>query len=73
MTQRLCYPLTDRFHPPQDKGQKIIQSMRQLEREKLKQMEQILSRGVEEPNLLVNLFPSCVQEEMNLYSKTPKT
>lgn len=43
--------------------------MRQLENEKMTQMEGFLSCGVDEPDLLVNLFSSCVQEEMAVYSK----
>ncbi|XP_067459682.1 secernin-3 [Thunnus thynnus] len=52
-----------------DRGQKIVQSMRQLEKEKMTQMEKILSHGIEEPDFLVNLFSNCVEEEMNVYSK----
>lgn len=43
--------------------------MRQLEKEKIEQMEEILSHGVKEPDRLVNLFSNSVQEEMNVYSK----
>lgn len=48
----------------------IVQSMRQLEKEKMTEMEKNLSHGVEEPDFLVNLFPECVKEEMNVYSKS---
>lgn len=44
--------------------------MRRLEKEKVTQMEEFLSRGVDKPDLLVNLFTSCVQEEMAVYGKS---
>ena len=44
--------------------------MRRLEKEKMTKMEEILSHGIKEPDLLVNLFPSCVQEEMAVYGKS---
>ena len=47
-----------------------MQSMRQLEKEKMTEMEEILSHGIEEPDFLVNLFSNSVQEEMNVYSKS---
>ncbi|XP_062287190.1 secernin-3 [Scomber scombrus] len=53
-----------------DRRQKIVQSMRQLEKEKMTEMEKNLSHGIEEPDFLVNLFPECVKEEMNVYSKS---
>lgn len=53
-----------------EKGQKITQNMRLLEEEKLKGMEEFLSHGVDKPDLLVNLFTSCVEEEMAVYGKS---
>ncbi|XP_024142029.1 secernin-3 isoform X2 [Oryzias melastigma] len=50
-----------------DRGQKIIESMRQLEKENLKKMEGV---SIDEPDLLVDLFSLSVQEEMSLYSKS---
>lgn len=44
--------------------------MRLLEEEKLKGMEEFLSHGVDKPDLLVNLFTSCVEEEMAVYGKS---
>lgn len=41
--------------------------MRKLEKETVSKMEQLLSGGVDEPDLLVNLFLGSVQEEMCLY------
>lgn len=43
--------------------------MRQLEKENMSKMEKFLSGGLDEPDLLVNLFLDSVQEEMCLYSK----
>lgn len=53
-----------------DRGQKITQSMRELEKEKIAQMEKILSEGITEPDYLVNLFSNSVQEEMAIYGKS---
>lgn len=44
--------------------------MRELEKEKMAQMETFLSDGVEEPDYLANLFSSSVQQEMAAYSKS---
>lgn len=43
--------------------------MRQLEKETMSKMEKFLSHGVDKPELLVNLFPDSVQEEMHVYNK----
>ncbi|XP_018531291.1 secernin-3 isoform X2 [Lates calcarifer] len=53
-----------------DRGQKIIENMRQLEKAKMTEMEKFLSDGIEEPDFLVNLFSSSIQEEMATYSKS---
>ncbi|XP_010792819.1 secernin-3 isoform X1 [Notothenia coriiceps] len=53
-----------------DRGKKITENMRRLEKEKMTEMEEILSHGIKEPDLLVNLFPRCVQEEMAVYGKS---
>ncbi|XP_041857427.1 secernin-3 [Melanotaenia boesemani] len=53
-----------------DKGQKITEMMRQLERELIHEMEKILTQGIEEPDDLVNLFSSSVQKEMSTYNKS---
>ncbi|KAM6978696.1 secernin-3 [Tautogolabrus adspersus] len=52
-----------------DRGKKITESMRKLEKDKMTQMEEILSHGVKEPDLLVNLFSSSVKEELAVYSQ----
>uniref|UniRef100_A0A3Q2YWG0 Secernin 3 n=1 Tax=Hippocampus comes TaxID=109280 RepID=A0A3Q2YWG0_HIPCM len=39
-----------------------------LECERMKQMEEILYCGVEQPETLLDLFPSAVRDEMELYS-----
>ncbi|XP_076603011.1 secernin-3 [Chaetodon auriga] len=53
-----------------ERGKKIKESMRLLEKQKMAQMEELLSHGVEEPDLLVNLFSSSVKEEVAVYSKS---
>nr|XP_020452058.1 secernin-3 [Monopterus albus]XP_020452059.1 secernin-3 [Monopterus albus]XP_020452060.1 secernin-3 [Monopterus albus]XP_020452061.1 secernin-3 [Monopterus albus] len=53
-----------------DRGKKIIESMRQAEKEKMSEMEEILLHGVEEPDFLVNLFSKSVKAEMAAYSKS---
>ncbi|XP_044071623.1 secernin-3 [Siniperca chuatsi] len=53
-----------------DRGKKITEGMRQLEKEKMTQMEEVLSHGIEEPDFLVNLFSSSVKAEMAVYSKS---
>lgn len=52
-----------------ERGKKITESMRQLEKEKMAEMEKILSEGIEEPDFLVNLFSTSVHEELATYSK----
>lgn len=44
--------------------------MRKLEKEKMTKMEKLLSHGVDEPDLLANLFSSSVKEEMAVYGKS---
>ncbi|XP_072253133.1 secernin-3 [Leuresthes tenuis] len=53
-----------------DKGQKITECMRQLEKETVKQMEEILTQGIDQPDLWVNLFSSSVEKELSTYSKS---
>lgn len=53
----------------QEKGKKITESMRKLEKDKMTEMEEIISHGVKETGPLVNLFSGSVEEEMALYSK----
>lgn len=53
----------------QDKGEKIMEQMKQLESEKMKEMEEILTIGIEQPDFLVDLFPRSVKEEMDIYGK----
>ncbi|XP_046902227.1 secernin-3 [Hypomesus transpacificus] len=52
-----------------EKGKMIMQNMRQLEKEKMADMETFLSSGVEDSSLVVNLFSRSVEEEMIAYSK----
>lgn len=51
-----------------ERGKRITESMRQLEKTKMTEMEQILSQGIEEPDFLVDLFSASVKEEMAAYS-----
>uniref|UniRef100_A0A1A8P9W2 Secernin 3 n=3 Tax=Nothobranchius TaxID=28779 RepID=A0A1A8P9W2_9TELE len=53
-----------------ERGQKITEGMRRLEKALMEEMETYLERGVEEPDLLVNLFPGSVQKEMSVYNKS---
>uniref|UniRef100_A0A8C3ARL8 Secernin 3 n=1 Tax=Cyclopterus lumpus TaxID=8103 RepID=A0A8C3ARL8_CYCLU len=53
-----------------DKGKKITESMRKLEKDKMTEMEKILSNGIEEPDLLADLFTRSVREEMAVYGKS---
>lgn len=53
-----------------DRGKKITERLEQLEKEKMEEMEEILSHGIEQPDLFANLFSSCVQEEMDAYGKS---
>lgn len=53
-----------------DRGQTITQRMRELEKNKMDEMEKILSEGIKEPDYVVNLFSNCVQEEMAVYGKS---
>ncbi|XP_074550950.1 secernin-3 [Halichoeres trimaculatus] len=52
-----------------EKGKKITERMRKLEKENMTKMEELLSSGVKEAGPLVNLFSGSVKEEMALYSK----
>ncbi|KAM4609031.1 secernin-3 [Polymixia lowei] len=52
-----------------ERGQKIMQNMRQLEKEKMAEMEERLLNGVQDSTLVVNLFSNSVEEEMSVYSK----
>lgn len=53
-----------------EKGKKIMQDLRQLEKEKMADMETFLTSGVDDSTLLVNLFSNSVVEEMNTYNKS---
>jgi len=44
--------------------------MRQQEKETVKQMEEILTQGIDQPDLWVNLFSSSVEKELSTYSKS---
>nr|XP_057937194.1 secernin-3 [Doryrhamphus excisus]XP_057937195.1 secernin-3 [Doryrhamphus excisus] len=52
-----------------ERGGKIMLGMRKLESERMKAMEEILCHGVKQPGVVVDVFSSCVKDEMELYSK----
>lgn len=43
--------------------------MRDLEKQKLAEMQKFLTLGIEDKTLLVHLFTDTVTEEFNIYSK----
>ncbi|XP_035263075.1 secernin-3-like isoform X1 [Anguilla anguilla] len=53
-----------------EQGNKIVQNMRKLEEEKMAEMEQLLSGGVEDSSVLVHLFSRATEEEINVYGKS---
>lgn len=53
----------------QERGQKIVEKMRDLEKQKLAEMQKYLTLGIEDKTLLVHLFTDTVTEEFNIYSK----
>uniref|UniRef100_A0A1A7X7F6 Secernin 3 n=1 Tax=Iconisemion striatum TaxID=60296 RepID=A0A1A7X7F6_9TELE len=53
-----------------ERGEKISEGMRQLEKELMKKMETHLEGGVDKTVVLVNLFPESVQREMSVYNKS---
>ncbi|XP_061547158.1 secernin-3 isoform X2 [Phycodurus eques] len=50
-------------------GDRLTREMMRLESERMKQMEGILCHGIKQPDTLLDLFSSAVQDEMELYSK----
>ncbi len=52
----------------QERGQKIVEKMRALEKQKLSEMEEYLIKGIEDATLLVHLFTDTVDEEFSMYS-----
>lgn len=53
-----------------ERGQKIMQHMRDLEKTKMAEMETYLTEGVKDPTKVVHLFTDTVEEEMKVYSKS---
>ncbi|KAJ8352050.1 hypothetical protein SKAU_G00235260 [Synaphobranchus kaupii] len=51
-----------------ERGNKILQNMRKLEKEKMAEMEKHLSSGLEDCTLVVHLFSKTIEEELNVYS-----
>ncbi|XP_072556922.1 secernin-3-like isoform X3 [Paramormyrops kingsleyae] len=52
-----------------DRGTKIIRNMRELEKEKMGEMEQYLTSGVGDSTLVVHVFSDTCQQELEVYSK----
>ncbi|KAM8857065.1 secernin-3 isoform 1-T1 [Synchiropus picturatus] len=52
-----------------DRGAKLVEGMRQLEKEKMSEMDVVLCYGLVDPDLLVDLFPRSVQAELSLYGE----
>ncbi|XP_018584571.1 secernin-3 [Scleropages formosus] len=52
-----------------DRGMKIVQNMRQLEKEKICEMEKYLTSGIEDSTLAVHLFSNTTEEELKIYGK----
>lgn len=54
----------------QERGQKIMQNMNDLEKNKMAEMEAYLTGGVGDPTMVVHLFTNTVEEEFQVYSKS---
>ncbi|CAN9497749.1 unnamed protein product [Ophioblennius macclurei] len=52
-----------------ERGPKIRDAMRKLEKKTMEKMEEFLVQGVAEPIFLINQFSDSVQEEIAVYSK----
>ncbi|KAA0716106.1 Secernin-3 [Triplophysa tibetana] len=52
-----------------ERGQKIVEKMRDLEKQKLAEMQKYLTLGIEDKTLLVHLFTDTVTKEFEIYSK----
>ncbi|KAI1898159.1 hypothetical protein AGOR_G00069480 [Albula goreensis] len=53
-----------------ERGSKITQNMRQLEKEKMADMEKYLTSGIADSTLIVHLFSDTIEEELKVYSKS---
>ncbi|KAM9710144.1 secernin-3 isoform 1-T2 [Menidia menidia] len=62
-------PVAAMIESCKDKGLEITESMRELEKETVEKMKEILTQGIDDPDLLVNLFSSSVQNELSIYNK----
>lgn len=52
----------------QERGERIVEKMRALEKQKLAEMEKYLTEGIEDATLPVHLFTDTVDEEFSIYS-----
>ncbi|XP_036599260.1 secernin-3 [Trichosurus vulpecula] len=51
----------------EERGRKMLEKMRMLEKEMLKEMESVLQNKCLDVNRAVNLFAQCVKDEMKIY------
>ncbi|KTF92955.1 hypothetical protein cypCar_00035330 [Cyprinus carpio] len=51
-----------------ERGERIVEKMRTLEKQKLAEMEKYLTEGIEDATLPVHLFTDTVDEEFSIYS-----
>ncbi|XP_006003582.1 secernin-3 [Latimeria chalumnae] len=58
---------TATIDPYKNKGAKLLEKMKALEKEKVTQVEELLRNGSFEPTSVVHLFSECVEEELNAY------
>lgn len=53
-----------------ERGQKIMQNMKELEQTKMAEMEKYLTGGMDDTTEVVHLFTNTVEEELKVYSKS---
>ncbi|XP_028846756.1 secernin-3 isoform X3 [Denticeps clupeoides] len=51
------------------RGQEIVQDMRQLEKDMMSEMEKYLEESIKDPTVVVHLFSDSVERELKVYSK----
>ncbi|XP_061092594.1 secernin-3-like isoform X1 [Conger conger] len=52
-----------------ERGNRIVENMRKLEKDKMAEMEKHLSSGLEDSTSVVHLFSKTIEEELKVYSK----
>ncbi|KAG7464025.1 hypothetical protein MATL_G00182960 [Megalops atlanticus] len=53
-----------------ERGNKIMQNMRELERKKMAEMEEYLTNGIADPTMVVHLFSNTTNDELEVYKKS---